>query len=61
MVDRLKESDGTILAFEMRCTSEGAHVTTKEIQQAATTTQEIEEAIKVGRKKLSALKSLWKL
>ena len=61
LVESLKESDATILAFEMRCTSDGSNVTTTEIEQAAKTTQEMEDGIKAGRKKLSALKSLWKL
>ncbi|CAK0840465.1 unnamed protein product [Prorocentrum cordatum] len=58
----LAAKDKELLTFEKKCvSSNGAGITGKEIQTAADLAKEIDDAIKNGRKKLAALRSLWKL
>ena len=58
----LTAKDKELLAFERKCVaSNGATITEKEIKGAAAVAEEVVEAIKSGRKKMAALKSLRKL
>ena len=58
----LGAKDKELLAFERKCVaSNGAGITEKEIKGAAAVAEEVVEAIKSGRKKMAALKSLRKL
>ncbi|CAK0911291.1 unnamed protein product [Prorocentrum cordatum] len=55
----LAAKDKELLTFEKKCvSSNGAGITGKEIQTAADLAKEIDDAIKNGRKKLAALRSL---
>ena len=58
----LAAKDKELLAFEKKCvSSNGVGICGKEIQAAADLAKEIDEMIKNGRKKVTALRSLWKL
>ena len=62
MKGTLAAKDKELLAFEKKCvSSNGAGISSKEIQAAAELSKEIDDAIKNGRKKVAALRSLWKL
>ena len=58
----LSANDTELLAFEKKCvSSNGSSITGREIQYAAALSKDIDDAIKNGRKKAAALRSLWKL
>ena len=61
MVAELGKFDEDILKFEKLCLTNAAKVSSKDIESAAATAKRIDDQIKSGRKKVAALKTLWKL
>ena len=57
----LGSADGKLLDFEQRCISDWQTVKAKDVEEVAAVATSIDKEIKTGRKKLSALKALWKL